>query len=76
MKIRKIVGENIRSFRTNLGWSQEKLGAETGLHHDYIGRLERGSENVGIDNLIKIAEVLKVDPADLLKERFPGTKNE
>jgi transcriptional regulator with XRE-family HTH domain len=47
-------------------WSQQKLGAETGLHHDYIGRLERGLENVSADNLAKIANAFGTEPANLL----------
>jgi len=49
-------------------WSQQKLGLETGLHHDYIGRLERGLENVSADNIAKIAGVFNTDPSNLLIE--------
>jgi transcriptional regulator with XRE-family HTH domain len=53
-----------------LEWSQEKLGLESGLHHDYIGRLERGSENIGVDNLVKIAKALNEEPQNFLIENY------
>jgi transcriptional regulator with XRE-family HTH domain len=68
--IRQIIGDNIRCLRYKMEWSQEVLGEKTDLHQDYIGRLERGTENVGVDNLAKIAVALKVAPSSLLIERF------
>lgn len=61
VKLRQIVGDNIRGFRTNLGWSQEKLGVRSGLHYNYIGCVERGEKGISIDNLEKIAIAMKVD---------------
>ena len=70
MNTRQIIGGNVRCFRQKLKWSQEKLGIETGLHHDYLGRLERGLENVGIDNLAKLAVVFDTDPSNLPIQSF------
>jgi transcriptional regulator with XRE-family HTH domain len=58
---RHILGDNIRCSRNKLHWSQGQLGIKCGLHQDYIGRLERGNQNVGIDNVTKIALVLGVE---------------
>jgi transcriptional regulator with XRE-family HTH domain len=70
LSIRQIIGDNVRCFRHKQEWSQEKLGLESGLHHDYIGRLERGTENISVDNLVKLADVLKVDPSVLLIRNY------
>jgi transcriptional regulator with XRE-family HTH domain len=70
MKTRQIIGDNVRCLRYKLNWSQEKLGSETGLHQDYIGRLERGQENISVDNLVRIALTFKVPPYCLLIEQF------
>ena len=51
-----------------MNWSQEALGSHTGLHHDYLGRLERGQVNISVENLVKIASVLEVAPHFLLIE--------
>jgi transcriptional regulator with XRE-family HTH domain len=66
-KYRKILGENIRMHRRNLGWSQEKLAEKSDLHHNYIGDIERGEENVSVDALRRIAEALKVRLCDLVQ---------
>ena len=48
-------------------WSQEKLAEKSDLHHNYIGDIERGEENVSIDALIRIASALKVRLTDLVR---------
>jgi XRE family transcriptional regulator, regulator of sulfur utilization len=66
-KYRKILGENIRAYRRSLKWSQEKLAEKAELHHNYIGDIERGEENVSVDALKRIAAALKVQLADLIR---------
>ena len=66
-KHRKILGENIRTHRRNLGWSQEKLAEKADLHHNYIGDIERGEENVSVDALVRIAAAMKVNLSDLVR---------
>jgi XRE family transcriptional regulator, regulator of sulfur utilization len=65
-KYRKILGENIRTHRRNAGWSQEKLAEKSDLHHNYIGDIERGEENVSVDALMRIANAMKVSIAELV----------
>jgi transcriptional regulator with XRE-family HTH domain len=67
-KHRKLLGENIREHRRNLNWSQEKLAEKSDLHHNYIGDIERGEENVSVDALMKIATAMKVRLADLVHD--------
>lgn len=63
---RKQFGERVRKLRKKLGISQEELGFRAGLHRTYIGSIERGEQNVSIDNIHKIAKGLKVSPKELL----------
>jgi transcriptional regulator with XRE-family HTH domain len=65
-KYRKVLGENIRTHRRNAGLSQEKLAEKSDLHHNYIGDIERGEENVSVDALMRIATALKVSLSDLV----------
>ena len=44
--IAKSVGQRIRNYRTQLGWSQEKLAELSGCHPTYIGQLERGEKTL------------------------------
>ena len=68
LRHRKILGENIRTYRRNLKWSQEKLAEKSELHHNYIGDIERGEENVSVDALSRIAAALKVRLSDLVRD--------
>jgi transcriptional regulator with XRE-family HTH domain len=67
-KYRKILGENIRTHRRNMGWSQEKLAEKSDLHHNFVGDIERGEENVSVDALKRIATALKVNLEDLVRD--------
>ena len=40
-EIAKTVGQRIRNYRTQLGYSQEKLAELSGCHPTYIGQVER-----------------------------------
>jgi transcriptional regulator with XRE-family HTH domain len=62
---RKILGENIRTHRQRLKLSQEKLAERAELHHNYIGDIERGEENVSVDALMRIAAALDIRLGEL-----------
>lgn len=69
MKVANIkaeVGRRLRDLREEKGWSQEKLGFRADLHRNYIGGIERGERNVGLENIAKLAKALKIRPRDLL----------
>jgi transcriptional regulator with XRE-family HTH domain len=59
-------GERVRARRNELGKSQEQLARETSLHWSYLGQVERGQRNPTLHNILKLAEVLGVDPGDLV----------
>jgi len=60
------IGKKIREIRTSKGFSQEAFAAEAQLGRTYMGRIERGEQNVSIQNLIQIALTLKVEVGDLI----------
>lgn len=64
--INKKVGERIRKFRLAKDLSQEELAFEADLHRAYIGQIERGEKNIGVQNLQKIASALKVKASKLI----------
>jgi len=53
-------------MREARGLTQEKLAALADLHRAYIGQIERGEKNIGLQNLEKIAKALGVHVRDLL----------
>jgi transcriptional regulator with XRE-family HTH domain len=66
--IRKQVGLNVKKIRLERGWSQEKLGFESGLDRTYISGIERGARNPTILVLKEIADALAVRPMTLLDD--------
>jgi transcriptional regulator with XRE-family HTH domain len=73
MEARKIIGWNLRRLRVTRGLSQERLALEAGIDRSYVGRVERGMENVTISTLEALADVLRVPIADLLVEPNEGS---
>lgn len=58
--IQRKFGKKIRSLRKQKSISQEKLAFKCGLHRTYISDVERGSRNVSLINIEKIAKALGV----------------
>ena len=68
MAIIPIIAANIRKYRVEKGYSQEKLAELTGLHRTYIGSVERSERNISVNNLEIIAIALEIDITKLFKE--------
>jgi transcriptional regulator with XRE-family HTH domain len=60
-------GKAVKRHRLKSGWSQEKLAEHAGLHWTYIGRIERGRQNISLANVGKICRALKVTPEKMFK---------
>lgn len=61
-----IFGKQVRKRRTEMGFSQEQLAFESGLHRNYIGSVERGERNISLENIYRLAKALKCSPKELL----------
>ena len=61
-----ILGTNVKVLRTKRKLTQEQLADLCDLHRTYIGAIERGERNVSLKNIVLLARVLDVTPADLL----------
>jgi transcriptional regulator with XRE-family HTH domain len=64
---RELLALNVLRLRNELGWSQEALAFEAGLHRTFIAHVERQARNISIDNIERIALALGVPIADLLR---------
>ena len=63
--IRIRFGTRVRSLRNDRGWSQEAFADRAGLHRTYIGSIERGEQNISLENIEKVAATLGVSLAEL-----------
>ncbi|WP_327087921.1 helix-turn-helix domain-containing protein [Nonomuraea sp. NBC_01738] len=61
-------GNRVRELREAQSLSQEKLADLAGIHRTYMSSVERGQRNLGIDNILAIANALGVSPARLFEE--------
>ena len=67
-QINKEIGRRIRKYRMKKNFSQEDLALEADLHRAYIGQIERGEKNIGVQNLELIAKALKIKISKLLED--------
>lgn len=62
------LGDAIRSIRKNQGISQERLALLADIDRSYVGRVERGDNNVAVLTLLKLANALNTSVAQLMKQ--------
>lgn len=62
-----IVGENIRRQRKAMSYDVVELSILSRVSEVTIKRLEAGYDNVTLETLVKLANVFKCDPSELLK---------
>lgn len=65
--IRKKFGKRVRLLRKSIELSQEDLGFKSDIHRTYIGAVERGEQNISLDNIYKLSKALKVKMKDLFE---------
>jgi DNA-binding XRE family transcriptional regulator len=64
---RRTVGQNIRQYRKQVHWSQERLAEKADLSYKFLGEVERGEQNISLDTLFRISKALKTSVADLVR---------
>jgi transcriptional regulator with XRE-family HTH domain len=63
----KILGDNVRTERTQAGLTQEELAEKANLARNYIGNVERAEHRITLETLARIAKALKVTVHDLTR---------
>jgi transcriptional regulator with XRE-family HTH domain len=59
-------GANLSRERGRLGWSQEDLSRQCGLHITAISRIERGTREPRLETIVKLAKGLGIPAGRLL----------
>jgi len=73
-KLKKMLSSNIKKYRSELGFSQEKLAELAGLSDQTINDIEGCRTWVSDKTLIKIAAVLKVEIYQLFTPKTEGER--
>jgi len=63
-----VVGLTIKRLRTERGLSQNKLSELADIHPTYMGQIERGLKRPSLTVFFRIADGLKVRPAEFFED--------
>jgi len=66
LQVQDILGANIKRVRQQMGLTQAALAEKAGISSGYICDIERSRRWPSSDNIARLADVLKVDPYQLL----------
>ena len=67
-KYYKTISDNIKSLRLKTGLSQEKFAEKIGCSREYISRLENYHEVAGLDFILNLATIFKLEPEYFFKK--------
>jgi len=67
MDLREVFAANLRRLRHNKGLSQDDLAYEAEVSRSYLSQLEKGAFYASLKIIGRLAAVLEVEPAELLK---------
>ncbi len=65
-KILKKIGLNFRIERTKQGLSQETFAEAANVHTNYIGKVERGEQNLTVKKIVALADSLNIPVENIL----------
>jgi transcriptional regulator with XRE-family HTH domain len=67
-KVIKNIGRRVAEERKRLGLTQASLAERAGVSLKYWQRVEAGRENLTIASLVRFANLVRVEPIDLLRQ--------
>lgn len=66
--LRKSLGERVRQLRREAGLSQEDFADACGFARSYMSRIERGTSNLSLDGIERLAVAFGVTVGELFKD--------
>lgn len=67
-EVRRSLAEVLKTHRERCHMTQEFVAQQLGVSRQAVSKWEQGASEPSTTNLIKLARVFEVDPADLLRE--------
>lgn len=65
--IRERFGFALKTRREELGMTQEDLADKAGIHRTYVSDVERGTRNLSLVNIERLAAALALPMSDLFR---------
>lgn len=70
------IGEKIRAAREDMDLSQEEVSREIPMNQSSYSKIERDVQEPNLEQLRRICQILKLDPAYLLSlEKYENSNN-
>ncbi len=69
-KIKIILGDNIRTLRTNKGWTQVYLADRLQITAPFLAQIESGKRGTSLELVESVAEIFDIPVASLFIEQF------
>ena len=66
--VRERFGFAVKSRREELGLTQEELANGAGIHRTYLSDVERGSRNLSLLNIERLAAALSLSMSELFQK--------
>ena len=63
--LRQILGKKVQQLRREAEISQEDFAEECGFARSYMSRIERGTSNLSLDAIERLAEGLQISVGEL-----------
>ena len=71
------IGEKIRSAREDMDLSQEEISRKIPMNQSSYSKIERDVQEPNLEQLRRICQILKLDPAYLLSlKKYEGSNND
>lgn len=69
------IGQRIKKIREEKKWTQTQLSKELDVSITHLSLVESGKKSPSLNLVLKIADILEVDPGDLISVKDEGFIN-
>lgn len=73
-ELQRTIGNNLRKYRTQNGYTQEALAEKAGISTTFYANIERGGKGMSVFTLKKLSDSLEISTDYLLNKETSGTR--